>query len=185
MPHIEKLSKASWDVRQKSDFSVLYCSFPFSSLKLFPQMCSQLSVVIQDISLPPACITVLHFITQTFQNQSQCDWQHITAVVYTFWTNVAPLLLPSRHVELYSNWHCTSPAVKDFSNPKFFSSFLGTCGTHAPYMRPVYPTKTFPNLYSLATVRKSLNVFRNNQRVSCWQLSTSVVPQRSILQLQR
>ncbi|XP_076745797.1 autotaxin isoform X1 [Maylandia zebra] len=28
---------------------------------------------------------------------------------------------------------------------------LRTCGTHAPYMRPVYPTKTFPNLYSLAT----------------------------------
>ena len=28
----------------------------------------------------------------------------------------------------------------------------GTCGTHAPYMRPVYPSKTFPNLYSLATV---------------------------------
>lgn len=32
-------------------------------------------------------------------------------------------------------------------------SFSGTCGTHAPYMRPVYPSKTFPNLYSLATVR--------------------------------
>uniref|UniRef100_A0A3B5AZG4 Ectonucleotide pyrophosphatase/phosphodiesterase 2 n=1 Tax=Stegastes partitus TaxID=144197 RepID=A0A3B5AZG4_9TELE len=28
---------------------------------------------------------------------------------------------------------------------------LRTCGTHAPYMRPVYPSKTFPNLYSLAT----------------------------------
>uniref|UniRef100_A0A4W5PU66 Ectonucleotide pyrophosphatase/phosphodiesterase 2 n=1 Tax=Hucho hucho TaxID=62062 RepID=A0A4W5PU66_9TELE len=28
---------------------------------------------------------------------------------------------------------------------------LRTCGTHAPYMRPVYPTKTFPNLYTLAT----------------------------------
>ncbi|XP_049585997.1 autotaxin [Syngnathus scovelli] len=28
---------------------------------------------------------------------------------------------------------------------------LRTCGTHAPFMRPVYPTKTFPNLYSLAT----------------------------------
>ncbi|XP_077567964.1 autotaxin-like isoform X2 [Stigmatopora nigra] len=26
------------------------------------------------------------------------------------------------------------------------------CGTHAPFMRPMYPTKTFPNLYSLATV---------------------------------
>ncbi|XP_066479220.1 ectonucleotide pyrophosphatase/phosphodiesterase family member 2 [Tiliqua scincoides] len=28
---------------------------------------------------------------------------------------------------------------------------LRSCGTHAPYMRPVYPTKTFPNLYTLAT----------------------------------
>uniref|UniRef100_A0A8D0CTZ1 Ectonucleotide pyrophosphatase/phosphodiesterase 2 n=1 Tax=Sander lucioperca TaxID=283035 RepID=A0A8D0CTZ1_SANLU len=28
---------------------------------------------------------------------------------------------------------------------------LRTCGSHAPYMRPVYPSKTFPNLYSLAT----------------------------------
>ncbi|MEE6463278.1 hypothetical protein FKM82_005836 [Ascaphus truei] len=27
----------------------------------------------------------------------------------------------------------------------------GSCGTHSPYMRPVYPTKTFPNLYTLAT----------------------------------
>ncbi|XP_077446710.1 autotaxin-like isoform X2 [Stigmatopora argus] len=28
---------------------------------------------------------------------------------------------------------------------------LRTCGTTAPYMRPVYPSKTFPNLYTLAT----------------------------------
>ncbi|CAB1321322.1 unnamed protein product, partial [Coregonus sp. 'balchen'] len=28
---------------------------------------------------------------------------------------------------------------------------LRACGTHAPYMRPMYPTKTFPNLYTLAT----------------------------------
>ncbi|KAG8004828.1 Ectonucleotide pyrophosphatase/phosphodiesterase family member 2, partial [Nibea albiflora] len=28
---------------------------------------------------------------------------------------------------------------------------LSACGTSAPYMRPVYPTKTFPNLYTLAT----------------------------------
>ncbi|XP_051925798.1 ectonucleotide pyrophosphatase/phosphodiesterase family member 2-like isoform X2 [Hippocampus zosterae] len=28
---------------------------------------------------------------------------------------------------------------------------LRSCGTTAPYMRPVYPTKTFPNLYTLAT----------------------------------
>ncbi|KAL4616966.1 ectonucleotide pyrophosphatase/phosphodiesterase family member 2 isoform X1 [Arapaima gigas] len=28
---------------------------------------------------------------------------------------------------------------------------LRTCGTHAPYVRPVYPTKTFPNLYTLVT----------------------------------
>ncbi|XP_028298648.1 ectonucleotide pyrophosphatase/phosphodiesterase family member 2-like isoform X1 [Gouania willdenowi] len=28
---------------------------------------------------------------------------------------------------------------------------LRTCGTSSPYMRPVYPSKTFPNLYTLAT----------------------------------
>uniref|UniRef100_A0A8D0L6I9 Autotaxin n=1 Tax=Sphenodon punctatus TaxID=8508 RepID=A0A8D0L6I9_SPHPU len=28
---------------------------------------------------------------------------------------------------------------------------LRSCGTHSPYMRPMYPTKTFPNLYTLAT----------------------------------
>ncbi|XP_005944849.1 ectonucleotide pyrophosphatase/phosphodiesterase family member 2 [Haplochromis burtoni] len=28
---------------------------------------------------------------------------------------------------------------------------LGGCGTSTPYMRPVYPSKTFPNLYTLAT----------------------------------
>ncbi|XP_062848697.1 ectonucleotide pyrophosphatase/phosphodiesterase family member 2 isoform X2 [Trichomycterus rosablanca] len=28
---------------------------------------------------------------------------------------------------------------------------LRTCGTHAPYMRPVYPTKTYPNLYTITT----------------------------------
>uniref|UniRef100_A0A1A7YYN6 Ectonucleotide pyrophosphatase/phosphodiesterase 2 n=2 Tax=Iconisemion striatum TaxID=60296 RepID=A0A1A7YYN6_9TELE len=28
---------------------------------------------------------------------------------------------------------------------------LKTCGTSVPYMRPVYPSKTFPNLYTLAT----------------------------------
>uniref|UniRef100_A0A7N6ALU5 SMB domain-containing protein n=1 Tax=Anabas testudineus TaxID=64144 RepID=A0A7N6ALU5_ANATE len=28
---------------------------------------------------------------------------------------------------------------------------LRSCGTSAPYMRPVYPSKTFPNLYTLAT----------------------------------
>lgn len=41
----------------------------------------------------------------------------------------------------------------------FAVSFWGTCGTHAPYMRPVYPTKTFPNLYSLATVSHGTLVF--------------------------
>lgn len=35
--------------------------------------------------------------------------------------------------------------------------FPGSCGTHSPYMRPVYPTKTFPNLYTLATVSISSN----------------------------
>lgn len=34
----------------------------------------------------------------------------------------------------------------------FAIDFSGSCGTHSPYMRPVYPTKTFPNLYTLATV---------------------------------
>lgn len=34
----------------------------------------------------------------------------------------------------------------------FAFDFSGSCGTHSPYMRPVYPTKTFPNLYTLATV---------------------------------
>ncbi|KAK2887799.1 hypothetical protein Q8A67_016027 [Cirrhinus molitorella] len=28
---------------------------------------------------------------------------------------------------------------------------LRSCGTHAPHMRPMYPSKTFPNLYTLAT----------------------------------
>ncbi|KAK2834147.1 hypothetical protein Q7C36_014848 [Tachysurus vachellii] len=28
---------------------------------------------------------------------------------------------------------------------------LRTCGTRSPHMRPMYPTKTFPNLYTLAT----------------------------------
>uniref|UniRef100_A0A673LDT4 Ectonucleotide pyrophosphatase/phosphodiesterase family member 2-like n=1 Tax=Sinocyclocheilus rhinocerous TaxID=307959 RepID=A0A673LDT4_9TELE len=28
---------------------------------------------------------------------------------------------------------------------------LRSCGTHAPYMRPVYPTKTYPNLYTITT----------------------------------
>lgn len=34
-----------------------------------------------------------------------------------------------------------------------YAVVIGTCGTSAPYMRPVYPSKTFPNLYTLATVR--------------------------------
>ena len=29
---------------------------------------------------------------------------------------------------------------------------LVSCGVHAPYMRSVYPTKTFPNHYTIATV---------------------------------
>lgn len=37
--------------------------------------------------------------------------------------------------------------------------FSGSCGTHSPYMRPVYPTKTFPNLYTLATVSPWEGVF--------------------------
>ena len=31
-------------------------------------------------------------------------------------------------------------------------SVLASCGVHAPYMRSVYPTKTFPNHYSIVTV---------------------------------
>lgn len=33
-----------------------------------------------------------------------------------------------------------------------FGFSIGTCGTRSPHMRPVYPSKTFPNLYTLATV---------------------------------
>ena len=29
---------------------------------------------------------------------------------------------------------------------------LASCGVHVPYMRSVYPTKTFPNHYTIATV---------------------------------
>lgn len=29
---------------------------------------------------------------------------------------------------------------------------LAKCGVHSPYMRSVYPTKTFPNHYSIVTV---------------------------------
>lgn len=32
---------------------------------------------------------------------------------------------------------------------------LSQCGVHAPYMRSVYPTKTFPNHYSIVTVSSS------------------------------
>ncbi|TRY83309.1 hypothetical protein DNTS_006036 [Danionella cerebrum] len=28
---------------------------------------------------------------------------------------------------------------------------LKSCGTHSPYMRPMYPTKTYPNLYTITT----------------------------------
>lgn len=39
----------------------------------------------------------------------------------------------------------------------------GTCGTTSPYMRPVYPTKTFPNLYTLATVSQPRSLARQNE----------------------
>ncbi len=29
---------------------------------------------------------------------------------------------------------------------------LSECGVHVPYMRPVFPSKTFPNHYAIATV---------------------------------
>ncbi|XP_076326389.1 venom phosphodiesterase 2-like [Tachypleus tridentatus] len=32
---------------------------------------------------------------------------------------------------------------------------LAKCGVLAPYVRPVFPTKTFPNHYSIATVHLS------------------------------
>jgi len=39
---------------------------------------------------------------------------------------------------------------------RFCSAFLyfalASCGVHVPYMRSVYPTKTFPNHYSIFTV---------------------------------
>ncbi|CAH2285820.1 ectonucleotide pyrophosphatase phosphodiesterase family member 2 isoform X2 [Pelobates cultripes] len=41
--------------------------------------------------------------------------------------------------------------MKEGSNTLPNIDKLRTCGTHSPYMRPVYPTKTFPNLYTLAT----------------------------------
>ncbi|XP_012681906.1 ectonucleotide pyrophosphatase/phosphodiesterase family member 2 [Clupea harengus] len=41
--------------------------------------------------------------------------------------------------------------MKRGSNVIPYIEKLRTCGTHAPYMRPVYPTKTYPNLYSIAT----------------------------------
>ena len=39
---------------------------------------------------------------------------------------------------------------------RFFRAFLyialASCGVHVSYMRSIYPTKTFPNHYSIATV---------------------------------
>lgn len=43
----------------------------------------------------------------------------------------------------------------------------GSCGTHSPYMRPVYPTKTFPNLYTLATVSILFKWWRVKGLIAC------------------
>lgn len=37
-----------------------------------------------------------------------------------------------------------------------FCFLIGTCGTRSPHMRPMYPSKTFPNLYTLATVNTNV-----------------------------
>ncbi|XP_064412174.1 ectonucleotide pyrophosphatase/phosphodiesterase family member 1 isoform X2 [Latimeria chalumnae] len=43
--------------------------------------------------------------------------------------------------EYLQTWGGLIPAITKLKN----------CGTHAPHMRPVYPTKTFPNHYSIVT----------------------------------
>ena len=39
---------------------------------------------------------------------------------------------------------------------------LRTCGVHTPYMRSVYPTVTFPNHYTIATVSFKRNLEMKN-----------------------
>ncbi len=46
-----------------------------------------------------------------------------------------------------SSWFCTNPGLT-----KHYCSAAGNTGITTPYMRPVYPTKTFPNHYSIVTV---------------------------------
>lgn len=56
--------------------------------------------------------------------------------------------LHTKLIWTYINFICS--LYKLYKVHKLF--FAGTCGTHAPYMRPVYPTKTYPNLYTITTV---------------------------------
>lgn len=53
---------------------------------------------------------------------------------------------------------------------------LRQCGVHTPYMRPVYPTLTFPNMYTIATV--SLDLFFDTVLSGCyshhWKLQDSL-----------
>lgn len=50
-------------------------------------------------------------------------------------------------------------------------SVAETCGTHSKYMRAAYPTKTFPNHYTIVTVSESLLFLRDfiqtTQKESC------------------
>lgn len=66
-------------------------------------------------------------------------------------------LVSSWLVQPYVSW-CYNLYYQSTNDTFVSKPFVGTCGTHAPYMRPVYPTKTFPNLYSLATVRGAFHV---------------------------
>lgn len=61
------------------------------------------------------------------------------------------------------------------SNVKMFSSsspdFKGTCGTSASYMQPAFPSKTFPNHYTIVTVQR-LNIFISDVYIkSSWHSS--------------
>lgn len=60
-------------------------------------------------------------------------------------TSVWPLLKP---LSTWWNDPFTLAAFNYFLSP----SISGNCGTSTSYMRPVYPTKTFPNHYTIVTV---------------------------------
>ena len=63
----------------------------------------------------------------------------------------------------------TLAAFNYFSSP----SISGNCGTSTSYMRPVYPTKTFPNHYTIVTVSV-------DARLSCSNMEPSVALQNCI-----